>query len=90
MGELERGKARVLCEDQKIGLILPFLLKILQEGRRKKLGKRVPSDLRYATKPKKVVFDVWVRKTLIHPWVLLMVGLEWYLDVIGRESHVLF
>ena len=33
--------------------------------------------------------DVWVRKTLIHPWVLLMVGLGWYLDVIGSDSHVL-
>ena len=27
-----------MCEDQKIVVILPFLLKILQEGRRKKLG----------------------------------------------------
>ena len=48
---LREEKARVLCEDQKSGVILPFLLKILQEGRRKKLGKRVPSDLRYVTKP---------------------------------------
>ena len=36
---LKEEKARVLCGDQKIGVILPFLLKILQEGRRKKLGK---------------------------------------------------
>ena len=48
---LREEKSRVLCEDQKIGVILPFLLNILQEGRRKKLGKRVPSDLRYVTKP---------------------------------------
>ena len=43
---LREEKARVLCEDQKIGVILPFLFKILQEGRKKKLGPRVPSDLR--------------------------------------------
>ena len=48
---LREEKARVLYEDQKIGVILSFLLKIFQEGRRKKLGKRVPSDLRYVTKP---------------------------------------
>ena len=48
---LRKEKARVLCEDQKIGVILPFLLKILQEERRKKLGQRVPSDLRYVTEP---------------------------------------
>ena len=40
-----------MCEDQKIGVILPFLLKILQEGIRKKLGQRVPNGLRYVTKP---------------------------------------
>ena len=40
-----------------------------------KLGQRVSRDSRYEPKPWKVVFDVWVRKTLIHPWVLLMVGL---------------
>ena len=48
---LREEKDKVLCEDQKSGVILPFLLKILQEGRRKKLGQRVPSDLRYVTKP---------------------------------------
>ena len=48
---LRKKKARVLYEDQKSGVILPFLLKILQEGRRKKLGQRVPSDLRHVTKP---------------------------------------
>ena len=47
---LRKEKARVLCEEQKSGVILPFLLKILQ-GRMKKLGERVPSDLRYVTKP---------------------------------------
>ena len=47
------------------------------------------SDLRYVTKPSKFVFDVWVRKTLIHQWLLLMVGLGWYLDVMGSDSHVL-
>ena len=48
---LRKEKAMVLCKDQKSGVILPFFLKILQEGRRKKLGQRVPSDLRYVTKP---------------------------------------
>ena len=48
---LREEKARVLCEDQKIGVILPFLFKILQEGRRKKLGQRFLSDLRYVTNP---------------------------------------
>ena len=48
---LREEKARVLCEDQKSGVIIPFLLKILQEGRRMKLGQRFPSDLRYVTKP---------------------------------------
>ena len=48
---LREEKVRVLYEDQKIGVILLFLLKILQEGRSKKLGQRVPSDLRYVTKP---------------------------------------
>ena len=48
---LREEKARVLCEDQKSGVILLFLLKILQEGRRNKLRQRVPSDLRYVTKP---------------------------------------
>ena len=47
---LREEKARVLCEDEKIGVILSFLLKILQEGRRKKLRQRVPRDLRYVTK----------------------------------------
>ena len=51
MKSLREEKARVLCEDQNIGVILPFLLKILLEGRRKKLGQRVLSDLRYVTKP---------------------------------------
>ena len=45
------------------------------QGGRRKLGHRVSRDSRYEPKPLKVVFDVWVRKTLIHPWVLLMVGL---------------
>ena len=48
---LREEKTRVLCEDQNIDVILAFLFKILQEGRRKKLGQRVPSDLRYVTKP---------------------------------------
>ena len=60
-----------------------------QRGKRK-LGQRVSRDLRYEPKPYKVIFYVWVRKTLIHPCVLLMVGLGWYLDVIGSDSHVLF
>ena len=32
---LREEKARVLCEDQKSGVILPCLCKILQEGRKK-------------------------------------------------------
>ena len=45
------------------------------QGGRRKLGQRVSRDSRHEPKPQKVVFDVWVRKILIHPWVLLMVGL---------------
>ena len=37
-------KVRVLCEDQKSGVILPFLLKILKEGRRKKEEARAKSS----------------------------------------------
>ena len=40
-----------MCEDQNIGVILSFFLKILQEGRRKKLGLQVQSYLRYVTGP---------------------------------------
>ena len=47
VGELERGKASVLCEDQEIGVGLSLWCKILQGGR----GQRVPSDLRYEHKP---------------------------------------
>ena len=32
---------------------------------------------------------LWVRKTLSLPWVLLMFGLGWYLDVTGSDSHIL-
>ena len=32
-----------MCEDQKIGVILPYLLKMLQEGRRKKKEARASS-----------------------------------------------
>ena len=53
----------------------PHLWFLSDQGGRRKLGQRVSRDLRYEPKPKKVVFDVWVRKTLIHPGVLLMVGL---------------
>ena len=35
---LREEKARVLCEDQKISVILLLFFKILQEGRRMKLG----------------------------------------------------
>ena len=48
---LREEKARVLYEDHKISVILIFFLKFLQEGRGKKLRQRVPSDLRYVTKP---------------------------------------
>ena len=51
------------------------LFKILREGRRKKAGASSPKGFKVRTEPYKVVFDVWVRKTLIHPWVLLRVGL---------------
>ena len=51
------------------------LFKILQEGRRKKARASSAKGLRYEPKPYKVIFDVWARKTLIHPWVFLMVGL---------------
>ena len=29
--------------------------------------KKIQRDSRYEPKPQKVVFDVWVRKTVIHP-----------------------
>ena len=48
---LREKKLGFLCEDQRSGVILLFLLKILQEGRRKKLGIQVQNDLRYVTKP---------------------------------------
>ena len=47
------------------------------QGGRRKLGQRVSKGFKERTKLYKVVFDVWVRKTLIHPWVLFMVGLGW-------------
>ena len=47
------------------------------------------SDFKVLHKPYISLNDIWVRKNLIHPWVLLMVGLGWYLDVFGSESHVL-
>ena len=39
----ERKSLGFVCEDQKIDVILPFLLKILQEGRRKKEEARASS-----------------------------------------------
>ena len=51
--------------------------------------KEIPKDFKVRTKLKISLNDIWVRKTLIHPWVLLMVGLGLYLDVFGSESHVL-
>ena len=53
----------------------PHFWFLSDQGGRRMLGKRVSRDLRYELKLKKVGFDVWVRKTLIHPGVLLMVGL---------------
>ena len=49
------------------------LLKFLQGRRRKelRLGEQVIRGKN--TNPSFVLNDVWVRKTLIHPWVLLMV-----------------
>ena len=52
--------------------------------------KKIQRDLKVRTKPYIFLNDVWVRKTLIHPWVLLMVGLGRYKDVIGSDSHDLF
>ena len=54
MGELERGKARVLCVKIKIFVwSLLFGAKYFkkEEGRRKKQGKRVKRDLKVRTKP---------------------------------------
>ena len=45
VGELERGKARVLCEDQDIGVGLALWCKILQGGRKKKA--RTSKDKRF-------------------------------------------
>ena len=39
-GELERGKARVSCEDQEIGVGLALWCKILQGGRKKEARAR--------------------------------------------------
>ena len=47
------------------------------------------SDFKVLHKPQISLNDIWVRKTLIHPWGLPMVGLGWYLDVFGSESHIL-
>ena len=54
----------------------PYIWFPSDQGGRRKLGQRVSRDSRYEPKPLKVVFDVRVRKTLIHPWVFLMVGLR--------------
>ena len=45
VGELERGKARVLCEDQEIGVWFALWSKILQGGRKKKA--RASKDKRF-------------------------------------------
>ena len=45
VGELERGKARVLCEDQEIGVGFDLWCKILQGGRKKKV--RASKDKRF-------------------------------------------
>ena len=42
------------------------------------LVKKIQRDLKVRTKPHNFFNDVWVRKTLIHSWVLLMVGLGRY------------
>ena len=51
--------------------------------------KEIQKDFKVRTKPYISLNDIWVRKTLIDPWVLLMVGLGWYLNVFGSEPHVL-
>ena len=61
----------------------------MQDLAKRKLGLQVQSDFKVFYKPKISLNDILDRKTLIHPWVLLMVGLGWYLDVFGSESHVL-
>ena len=53
----------------------PHFWFLSDQGGRRKLGQRVSKGFKLRTKPLEVVFDVYVRKTLIHPWVLLMVGL---------------
>ena len=60
----------------------------MQDLARRKLGLQVESDFKVRTRPLISQNDIWVRKTLIHQWVLLMVGLEWYLDVFGSESQI--
>ena len=45
VGEVERGKGRVLCEDQEIGVGLALWCKILQGERKKKAS--APKDKRF-------------------------------------------
>ena len=70
-----RGEARGLGKNGIWCKILPCLSKILQEGRRKKTKASSAREFEVRTKPYISLNDVWVRKTIIHSWVLLMVGL---------------
>ena len=47
--------------------------------------KEIQKDFKVRNKPYISLNEVWVRKTLIHPWVLLMVGLGWYLNAFGSD-----
>ena len=59
VGEIERGKARVLCiKIKKFVWGLLFGARSCKEKERRKLRLQVHSDLTYVTKPYKVVFDV--------------------------------
>ena len=67
-------KARVLEGSDFGGRSSHFWCISDQEGR-KILGLQVQRDFKVRTKPQISLNDVWIRKTLIHPWVLIMVGL---------------
>ena len=63
-----------MCEDQEICVISSHSLLLNDQV---SWVKKIQRDLKGKTKPLISLNDVWVRKqNLIHPWVLLMVGLR--------------
>ena len=52
--------------------------------------KEIHKGFKVRNKPHITLNEVWVRETLIHPWVLLMVGLGWYLMSLGVIPMICF